>query len=67
MLRLQPYIAAFLLLLFCQMMVPESAPLALHEHEHTEAHDEPVPDGEHTVGKIRDGVYGSRFAEELGI
>ncbi|RNI21935.1 hypothetical protein [Rufibacter latericius] len=52
MLRLQPYIASFLLLLFCQVMVPESALLALHEHEHTEAHDEPISDGEHTVGKV---------------
>ncbi len=51
MLRLQPYIASFLLLLFCQVMVPEAALLALHDHEHTEAHDEQLPDAEHTVEK----------------
>ena len=52
MLRLQHYIASVLLLLFCHVMVPESAILALHEHEHTAAHDESIPDAEHTVGKM---------------
>ena len=63
MLRLQHYIAYFLLLLFCHVMVPESAILALHEHEHTEAHDEAVPDADHTVGKMHQHCKAKEYGQ----
>ncbi|WP_148041428.1 hypothetical protein [Rufibacter immobilis] len=59
-----------MLLLFCQVMVPEAAILALHDHEHTAAHDEPAPgDAKHTVGKVhkhcKEKDYGQPHLLEL--
>ncbi|MFC6996372.1 hypothetical protein [Rufibacter roseus] len=33
-------------------MVPESVLVALHEHEHTEAHEAPLPEAEHMVDNV---------------
>ncbi|RDV15913.1 hypothetical protein DXT99_07955 [Pontibacter diazotrophicus] len=59
----QSYIAYLLLVLFCRVLTPEVAILALHEHEHTE--DKPT--SEVTIGKAHvhcdvDGYSNSEFA-----
>jgi hypothetical protein len=48
---IRQYIGYFLLLLFCRILAPEQAMLALHRHEHTRhVHDKNVPhfDVKHT-------------------
>lgn len=45
MYQLRNYIALFLLLLFVRVIVPETAVLALHTHEHTQDNPEKINTG----------------------
>ncbi|MBK0404259.1 hypothetical protein I5M27_14780 [Adhaeribacter sp. BT258] len=57
------FLAYFLLLLFCRVLAPEEAVLALHSHEHTTcAHDENVThfDVKHTHCQV-DNFFDAPF------
>ena len=60
---LRNYISYFLLLLFCRVLAPEQAVLALHSHEHTvHAHNENIThiDAKHTHCHI-DNLFDAPF------
>ncbi|CAN5869384.1 hypothetical protein BH24BAC1_BH24BAC1_33190 [soil metagenome] len=58
--RFQTYIAYFLLLLFCRVLTPEEAILALHDHQHTEHHDT----GEVTVSKAHQHCHEHDYSSD---
>lgn len=59
--RFQTFIAYFLLLLFCRVLTPEQAILALHDHQHTE--DCATP-GVTTVSKAHQHCHDHDFFSE---